>query len=56
MTPLICIPPLLGSSSPEQPDWPNKMAASHASKTMGFYINNRGEAVASVSLKTLING
>lgn len=56
MTPLICIPPLPGSSSPEQLGWPNKMAASHASETLDFYINNRGEAVASMSLKTLING
>lgn len=56
MTPLICIPPLLDSSSPEQLGWPIKMAALHESKTMAFYINNRGKAVASVSLKTLING
>lgn len=58
MTPLICILPLLGFSSPEQLGWPNKMAVLHASKTMDFYIyvNNRVEAVASLSLTTLING
>lgn len=58
MTPLICILPLLGSSSPEQLAWPNKMAALHASKytILDLCKNNRGEAVASVSLRTLING
>lgn len=57
MTPLICILPLLGFSSPKQLGWPKKMADLYVSKTMDFYIyiNNRGEAVASLSLTTLIN-